>query len=233
MLARSAARPVLATLVVCLAVIQSPPSAQAPTAGPLVVAPAGGGNPQVFVIEGTTTRTIQAYDPNFIGGVNATLGDVNGDGTMDIITGAGPGGGPHVIVLNGTDLSYLASFFAYDPAFTGGVTVAAGDLDGDGRAEVITGAGRGGGPHVRAFRIEATPIEVASFYAYDPRFIGGVTVAAGDVDGDGVSEIITGAGPGGGPHVRVISGTTTPVEVASFFAYEPAFPGGVRVAAGD
>ena len=75
-------------------------------------------------------------------------GDVNGDGHADIITGAGAGGGPHVSVFSGTDLSILASFFAYDPAFTGGVTVAAGDVNGDGLADIVTGAGAGGGPHV-------------------------------------------------------------------------------------
>ena len=116
-----------------------------------------------------------------------------------------------------------------DPAFPGGVTVAAGDVTGDGVAEIITGAGPGGGPHVRAFSLAGGGVtEVASFFAYDPAFPGGVHVAAGDVTGDGVAEIITGAGPGGGPHVRAFSlagGTST--EVASFFAYDPAFPGGV------
>src|SRR5262245_58523788 len=74
----------------------------------LVVAPAGGGSPVVYVIDGAVTRTIQAYDPAFPGGLNATFGDVNGDGTLDIITGAGPTGGPHVRVFSGTDLSELA-----------------------------------------------------------------------------------------------------------------------------
>ena len=69
---------------------------------------------------------------------------MTGDGVAEIITGAGPGGGPHVRVfeLNGGGLTELASFFAYDPAFPGGVFVAGGDVDGDGIAEVITGAGR-------------------------------------------------------------------------------------------
>ena len=158
-------------------------------------------------------------------------GDVTGDGVAEIITGAGPGGGPHVraFSLAGGVVTEVASFFAYDPAFPGGVSVAAGDVTGDGVAEIITGAGPGGGPHVRAFSLAGGVVtEVASFFAYDPAFPGGVSVAAGDVTGDGVAEIITGAGPGGGPHVRAFSlagGVAT--EVASFFAYDPAFPGGV------
>jgi hypothetical protein len=104
-------------------------------------------------------------------------------------------------------LTEVANFFASDPAFPGGVTVAAGDLTGDGVAEIITGAGPGGGPHVRAFSVAGgVATEVASLYAYDPAFPGGVTVAATDLTGD----IITGVGPGGGPHVRVldVSGLT-------------------------
>src|SRR5262249_59785610 len=92
-----------------------------------------------------------AYDVNFTGGVFVAAGDVNGDGRADIITGAGASGGPHVKVFSGADLSLLHSFMAYDPAFRGGVRVAAGDVTGDGRADIITGAGAGGGPHVHAF----------------------------------------------------------------------------------
>ena len=88
--------------------------------------------------------------------------------------------------------------------------MAAGDVTGDGVAEIITGAGPGGGPHVRAFERGGGVTEVASFYAYRPGVAGGVVVAAEDLTGDGVAEIITGAGPGGGPHVRVldVSGVT-------------------------
>ena len=62
----------------------------------------------------------------------------------------------------------LASFFAYHPAFPGGVFVAAGDLTGGGVAQIITGAGRGGGPHTRILTISLQ--ELAGFFAYDPAF---------------------------------------------------------------
>ncbi|HVK18544.1 MAG TPA: Ig-like domain-containing protein, partial [Fimbriiglobus sp.] len=63
---------------------------------------------------------------------------------------AGPGGGPQVTVYN-ADGTTRFNFFVYAPTFTGGVYVATGDLTGDGVEEIVTGAGLGGGPHVRVF----------------------------------------------------------------------------------
>ena len=198
-----------------------------------------GGGPHVRVLS-LATRTelasFYAYDPGFGGGVFVACGDVDGDGLADIITGAGPGGGPHVraFSLASGGLTEVASFYAYDPTFTGGVRVAVGDVTGDGVAEIITGAGAGGGPHVRVFSLAGGLTEVASFYAYDPAFTGGVFVAVGDVTGDGMADIVTGAGAGGGPHVRAFDlASGGPSEVASFYAYDPTFTGGVTVAVGD
>jgi hypothetical protein len=180
-----------------------------------------------------------AFSPAFTGGVFVAAGDVNGDGIPDIIVGAGPGGGPHVKVFSGANGSLLISFFAYSPAFHGGVSVAAGDMDGDGKADIITGAGPGGGPHIKVFS-GANGSLLASFFAYYPSFSGGVTVAAGDLNGDGSADLVTGAGLGGGPHVKVFDGASLAVggsgaaqaianPLASFFAYDSAFSGGVNV----
>ncbi|HUR77918.1 MAG TPA: hypothetical protein VMZ22_08215 [Acidimicrobiales bacterium] len=121
-----------------------------------------------------------------------------------VATAPGPGGGPHIRTFR-ADGSAAASFFAYAPSFTGGVSVAMGDLDGDFDDEIITGAGPGGGPHVRVFHSDGTETGVG-FFAYDPNFRGGVHVAAIDLDGDGVHEIVTTPAQGGGPHVRIWSG---------------------------
>jgi hypothetical protein len=204
----------------------------------VIVGAGAGGGPHVRIFDGSTLNQISgplgsffAYDAGFAGGVSVAVGDVNNDTIPDVITGAGPGGGPHVKVISGADGSLLRSFFAYDPRFTGGVFVAAGDTDADGHADVITGAGLGGGPHVKVFS-GRTGGELMSFFAYDSAFTGGVRVASGDIDQDSHADVITGAGPGGGPHVRAFSGRDGS-ELASFFAYDPAFTGGVYVAATD
>jgi FG-GAP repeat protein len=129
----------------------------------------------------------------------------------------------------GADGIQRQAFFAYAPAFTGGVFVAAGDIDGDGLADIVTGADAGGGPHVVAFSGADLHV-LRSFYAYSPFFFGGVRVAVGDLDLDGYAEIITAAGPGGGPHVRVFDGATG-TETTGFYAFNAAFAGGVFVAA--
>jgi hypothetical protein len=105
-------------------------------------------------------------------------------------------------------------------------------VTGEGRAAVVTAAGPCGGPHVRVFGLDgAAPRELASFFAYATAFGGGVFVAAGPVLDDGVAQIVTGAGAGGGPHVRVFTGAGADTGIG-FFAYGSGFTGGVTVAAG-
>src|SRR5262249_33065977 len=151
-----------------------------------------GGTAHVRVFSASSGQEVfgfLAYGAGFLGGVRVAVGDVNGDGYPDVITGAGPGGGPHVQVFDGFSLLrhqlvVLSSFLVYDPGFTSGIYVAAGDLTGDGRADIITGAGAGGGPHVRAFdAIAGTPLPGPmgdGFFAYPLGYTGGVFVAGGD-----------------------------------------------------
>ncbi len=177
-------------------------------------------------------------------GVNVATGDLDNDGLVEVLTGAGPGAvfGPHV---RGFDLTGIpvsgVSFFAYG-TLKFGVNVAAGDLDNDGYDEILTGAGPGAvfGPHVRGWNVDggtATSIQGISYFAYGtPKW--GVNVAAGDIDGDGYDEIISGAGPGAvyGPHVRGWNfdggSSTSSIPGVSFFAYGT-LKFGVNVACGD
>jgi hypothetical protein len=193
-----------------------------------------GGGPHVQVFDGATgalVRSFFAYGAEFAGGVWVAAADVTGDGFADVITGIGPGGGPHVKVFDGATGAEVRSFFAYDASFAGGVVVAGGDLDGDGRAEIVTGAGAGGAPHVKAFD-GATGAEIRSFFAFGAGFTGGVSLAVGAVGAGGRPAIIVGSGPGGGPHVKAFDGVTG-ADLLSFFAFSENFLGGVTVAAAD
>jgi hypothetical protein len=162
----------------------------------------------------------------FGGGSFIAMGNFDSDNDSEIVVGAGPGGGPHVQVLN-QDGTPVASFFPYAQGFRGGIDVAAADIEGDGKSEIITAPQAGGGPHVKIF--DATGKELGGFMAYDGKFTGGISVTAADMDGDGADEIITAPGKGGGPHVRVFKQTGQ--ELSAFFAYDQTFRAGIDVAA--
>lgn len=191
------------------------------------------GGPQVRVFDGATGGPLisfQPFDAGFRGGVRVAVGDVNGDGTPDLITASGVGDAPRVVAYDGrmpsTPLFDVAPF---ESAFRGGVHVAAGDLDGDGRADVIVGAGPGGGPRVRV--LNGTGLVVEEFEPYSTPGPTGVFVAAGDFAPTDPTGIVVGPAGGGAPQVRIVERNGS--ERTSFFAYDPAFTGGVRVAAGD
>jgi subtilisin family serine protease len=175
---------------------------------------------------GEEAGKIQAFD-NFQGGVNLSAGDLYGDGNEEIVAGAGSGGAPLIKVFK-RDGTLLSQFFAYDKNFRGGVNVAAGDIDGDGRDEIVTGTGAGGGPHIKVFKRDGTLLN--QFFAYDKNFRGGVNVAIGDINGDRVDEIITGPGIGGGPNVRIFKRDGS--VIGQFFAFNKSRRFGVKVASG-
>jgi hypothetical protein len=196
----------------------------------IVTGPGPGGGANVKIFDGGTLAQIDSFFAfnDFNGGVFVAAGDVTGDGRADIVAGAGPGGGANVKVFDGVTRAQLLSFFAFTD-FHGGVRVAAGDVTGDGRADIITGAGPGGGANVKIFD-GATGSQLDSFFAFTD-FNGGVFVGAGDVTGDGRADIIAGAGPGAGANVKVFDGVTR-APLASIFAFTD-FRGGVQVAGGD
>ncbi|HVZ93992.1 MAG TPA: hypothetical protein VG797_05740 [Phycisphaerales bacterium] len=179
---------------------------------------------------GAMLGEFQPYGPGFTGGVRIAAGRVNLDLVDDLVTAPGPGAAPQVKVFDGFSGGPIRNFLAYDGGFSGGVYVAAGDVNGDSRADIITGAGAGAGPHVKAFS-GANGSELSSFFAYGGSVTNGVSVAAGDVDGDGFADLISGVGAGAGPHVKAFRADA--FELRSFFAFGGGFTGGVRVASGD
>lgn len=150
----------------------------------------GGAHVRVFNADGVLINPgFFAYDEVYRGGVNVTIGDLNGDGWKEIICGAGTEGGPHVRMFNKDGTLINPGFFAYDPEFRGGVNVAAGDINGDGIDEIVTGPGLGGTPEIKVFDNDGNQL-IESFWAFDSFDGKGAEVSTADLDGNGIDEII-------------------------------------------
>jgi hypothetical protein len=167
----------------------------------------GGPRVKVFNADGSTRFDFFAYEQSFRGGVHIATADVNGDGQADVITAPGNGGGPLIKVFDGNTGEQIRSFLAYDSAFRGGAWVAGGDMNGDGFAEVATGAGNGGGPHVKVFN-GTDGTMTRDFFAFETGFRGGVRVATGRLHFGQPVSLVTAPGEGGGPLVRAFDGLT-------------------------
>src|SRR5205823_4526995 len=108
------------------------------------------------------------------------------DAVSAIISGSGDGGSPLINVFDLRTGGLIKTFFAFDPGFRGGVHVAAGDTNGDGKADIIAGAGNTGAPQVVVFDgVNGTVLR--SFFAYEDSFRGGVQAAVGVVNGGGAA----------------------------------------------
>jgi hypothetical protein len=213
----------------------------------VVVTPDLGGGPRVRVFAGKTLAAVTDFfgiaDPNFRGGARAAVGDVNGDGTPDLLVAAGFGGGPRVAgfdgksVAAGTPARMFNDFFVFEDTLRNGAFLAAGDVTGDGYADLVAGGGPTGGPRVLVLSgkdlAEAGLLApVASFFAGDPATRGGVRVAVKDLDGDGRADVLAADGDGQRATVRSYAGASLvdnpDPPFAEFDAFD-GFTGGVYV----
>ncbi|MBU1178548.1 S8 family serine peptidase [Patescibacteria group bacterium] len=147
---------------------------------------------------------------------------------INIITGAGPGGGPQIRAFNGRGDSINLNYFAYSRNFKGGTRVTTGDIDADGRDEIIVGAGTGGGPQIRVFESDGN-VKPIQFFAFHPDSRTGVDVAAGDVDGDGKDEIAVSQLANGEAWVKVYRYDNQKTVITSFRAYSRGVMSGANV----
>lgn len=183
----------------------------------LIAATGPGGGSVIRVMDGKTFGDLMtpfsAFEESFTGGVFIAAGDFTGDGKADIVVTPDQGGGGRTKVfdLSGGSPRSVADFFGIDDRnFRGGARAAAGDFNGDGRADLIVSAGFGGGPRVAVFdgtTLAAVPTRLfADRFVFESTLRNGSFVGAGDLNGDGFADLFTAAGPGGAPRLQVLSG---------------------------
>jgi len=194
----------------------------------IIVAPASNGSPQIkiFDYQGNLKGQFLAAPKSWRGGFNLSAGDIDGKGLSEIIVSFGPGSEPQVRIFS-SEGKLIGAFLAYEKKFRGGVNVVVANLDGrlnHNKAEIIVTPGVGRDPQVKVYNNRGQLKK--QFLAYGKNWQGGVNLSAGDVNSDGISEIILGAYGGATPHVRIFNSEGLILE--SFYAYDQDFNGGAN-----
>ena len=195
--------------------------------GRALIAVAGDGVPIIKVFDlaqGKEIAAFTAHDPKTVsGGVRLAWGDVNGDGTPDILTVNGPSNThTRVKVFSGKDAALIANFPVIDENYKGGGFVAAADFAKNGQAHPVVGLDAGTVPLVRVFDPKGN--KATEWLAYDKGFKGGVRVAVGPRN-----HVVAAPGPVlKNSTVRIFDAGRPNVPVAEVVPF-PGFDGGLNV----
>ncbi|MBD3359894.1 MAG: L,D-transpeptidase family protein [Candidatus Buchananbacteria bacterium] len=92
---------------------------------------------RIFDYDGNLINQFIAYPQGFWGGVNLAKSDVDRDGYLEILTGAGYSGGAHLRFFNKEGIPKInPTLFIFDN-FKGGISIADGDINNDGQTEIL------------------------------------------------------------------------------------------------
>ncbi len=166
--------------------------------------------------------------PNIPAGAHVVAKDLGSDGIPEILVGSPQGAKPTITLLR-LDGSKIEKFALQNVKGTPSVRVAAGDVDGDKIVDIVAAFGPGATPEVRVYSQNGE--RKNAFPAFGEGFRGGVLLAVGDVTGDGVDDIVTTAGKGGGPFV--VTYNALGERLSQFKAYPSTERSGVGVLVAD
>ncbi len=169
---------------------------------------------------------IYPYGANYTGSLNVAVGDLNNDGYYEMYVAPSAGFREPIRTYSRHGERIGQDFFPFGASYTGGYHLALTKASEKVPARLIVGSGKGVRSTVTMFGYDFKKIN--SFAAFESSFTSGVSVAAGDVDGDGAQEIIVGKGVGGTPSVKVFS-LDGKEKYKSFDAYSSMFKPGVEV----
>ncbi len=173
---------------------------------------------------------IYPYGANYTGSLQVAVGDLNNDGFYEIYVAPSAGFKEPIRAYNRHGDVVVSDFFPFGKNYKGGYHIALTKAVEKVPSRLIIGSGTGVAPTITLFEYRFKKLK--SFTAFESGFRGGVSVAAGDLDGDGVQEIIAGKGQGGSPTVRVFS-LDGKEKYKSFNAYTTLFKPGIDVRALD
>jgi len=208
----------------------------------LAVTRAAGGSSQIKVYRLTDGKLVTSFSPyssKFHNGVSIAGGDLERKGVPNIVVGAGVGAAPQVSLYTVSG-KLVTRFFAFSKTLRTGVTVATGDVNGDGYADLITTPAMNYPGLVRTYTYDPTTKKFSRFQdvsVQSSKYRGGVNIAAADLDRDGYAEIIVApASKGRKSAVELYAYEPSKkkmVKKYSFSAYSRSFNSGIRVATGD
>ncbi len=202
----------------------------------IVTAPQSSGGPHIRIFDRygqpKFTPGFFAYNESMKGGVNIAVGDIDGGGINEILTAPARGEEPIVNVFNryGNKLDF--EIYPFHPEFSGGVSLATADIDGDNTDELVMGVFSQDSSLIKVMRANESKQIIGEFYAFPKEFTGGIVVSRIDLDNDGIDEIMATANSGGGPHIRFFHANGDLIQ-KSIFSFENEFRGGSSIASGD
>ena len=191
----------------------------AATAGPQPATPVGVNTTEVNPGSGLTRiNNFLSVNANFRGGARTAVGDLNGDGIPDLAIAAGFGGGPAVLVINGTKVptttgftppdDLIGNFFAFNSTLRDGAYLAIGDVLGNGQQDLILGPGAGGPAEVEVLSGEQIVNQGALAAIANP--VANFVPTGLGPDGSGLRVAVAATGVGDDVNVVVGAGRNMP-----------------------